>query len=127
MIEPVKRALKRLPPLAGLIAARDALAAERDALLESQRLLASEREALLQQRDTLRGCHAALTSERDMLLQWAGPEPRYVPPGHYYSPMPSIADLRANSPRVFAPFPRELPGIELNETGQLALLSLLED
>jgi len=74
MIEPLKHALKRLPPLGGLIAARDALVTERDALLESQRMLASEREALLQQRELLRESHAALTSERDMLLRWAGPE-----------------------------------------------------
>jgi hypothetical protein len=33
MIESLKRALKRLPPLGGLIAARDALVTERDALL----------------------------------------------------------------------------------------------
>ena len=126
MLEPLKRALTRLPPLGRLIAARNALATERDALLESQRSLASDREALLQERHTLRESHAALASERDMLLQWAGPEPRYVPPGHYYSPIASIADLRANSARLFAPFPRELPGIDLNEPGQLALLSLLE-
>ena len=69
MIEPLKRALKRLPRLGRLITARDALAAERDALLESQRSLASDREALLQQRDALRESHAAVTSERDMLLQ----------------------------------------------------------
>jgi predicted O-methyltransferase YrrM len=126
MIEPLKRALKRLPPLRGLLAARDALAAERDALIQSQRILAGERETLMQQRDMLRERHAALTGERDMLLQWAGPEPRYVPPGHYYSPIASVADLRTDSARLFAPFPRELPGIDLNERGQLALLSLLE-
>jgi hypothetical protein len=55
-----------------------------------------------------------------------GPRAALRAPGHYYSPIASIADLRANSTRLFAPFPRELPGIDLNEAGQLALLSLLE-
>ena len=47
----------------------------------------------------------------------------FVPPGHFYSPLPSIEDIRRNEARLFAPPPRELPGIALNEAGQLALLA----
>jgi len=46
-----------------------------------------------------------------------------VPPGHYYSPIPARADLEARAATIWPdPPPRELPGIHLNEAGQLALL-----
>lgn len=51
--------------------------------------------------------------------------PRHVAPGHYYSPIPSGADVdraRARADRA----PRTLPGIDLREPGQLALLAGLQ-
>ncbi|HEY7057123.1 MAG TPA: class I SAM-dependent methyltransferase [Vicinamibacterales bacterium] len=54
-----------------------------------------------------------------------GPEapPVFVPPGHYYSPIPSLADidLAARRPAGLEAF----PGIDLNEAGQLRLLEEL--
>jgi predicted O-methyltransferase YrrM len=47
---------------------------------------------------------------------------KFAPPGHFYSPIPSLADLRRDEGRLFGDWPRELPGIDLNESGQLALL-----
>ncbi len=45
------------------------------------------------------------------------------PPGHYYSPIPSISELRKQEPRIWPSSPpRSLPGIELNEELQLHLL-----
>jgi hypothetical protein len=108
----IKRTLRRLPPIRALVDARDALAGERDALTV-------ERDGLRRQCD-------ALAAERDALRRWAGPEPRYAPPGHYYSPIPSFDYVKAQGERLFAPPPKELPGIELNEPGQLRLLSALE-
>jgi len=46
----------------------------------------------------------------------------YVYPGHYYSPIPSLPDIKKNSKRIFAPFPSEIPGIQLREQEQLELL-----
>jgi len=48
--------------------------------------------------------------------------PLYVFPGHYYSPIPNLPDIRKNADRIFAPFPREIPAIDLREQEQLALL-----
>lgn len=49
-----------------------------------------------------------------------------VPPGHYYSAIPSLADLLARADRVWpSPPPRSLPGIDLNEDRQLALLTAI--
>ena len=48
----------------------------------------------------------------------------WVPPGHYYSPIPDRDEVRSSEGRIFS-VPRELPGIDLNAQGQLRLLSEL--
>ena len=54
----------------------------------------------------------------------AGPRPRaFVPSGHYYSPIPSLEDIEASGRR--GPRSSPLPGIDLNEAGQFALLEEL--
>lgn len=47
------------------------------------------------------------------------------PPGHFYSPLPSVDFIRKHLARLFPPPPRTLPGIELNEPGQLDLMTSL--
>ena len=80
----------------------------------------------------LKGLHARLLateSERDALrreverLKVVNPlPPTWVPPGHFYSPIPPIEDLQRRSDSIFGPPARSLPGIDLNEPGQLGLL-----
>jgi len=62
-----------------------------------------------------------------MVAEWelARPALRFVPPGHYYSPFPALDEVRRDEARLFGDPPRELPGITLNEAGQLALLDQL--
>lgn len=45
--------------------------------------------------------------------------------GHYYSPIPSRKELRRDQARIFDRSLRELPGIELDDAGQVALLERL--
>lgn len=45
----------------------------------------------------------------------------WVPPGHFYSPIPDLDEIRAREADVFMP-EREIPGLELNEDKQLKLL-----
>src|SRR5262245_43588433 len=47
---------------------------------------------------------------------------RFAPPGHFYSPLPSPEELERDAPRLFGAPPRAIPGIDLNESAQLALL-----
>lgn len=42
-------------------------------------------------------------------------------PGHFYSPIPDLDEVRAREGSIFS-VPRELPGIDLQEQNQLALL-----
>jgi predicted O-methyltransferase YrrM len=50
----------------------------------------------------------------------------FVPPGHFYSPIPALDEVRRDEQRIFPPVPRELPGIALNEDRQLAMLDELQ-
>ena len=69
--------------------------------------LLSERDELLSERDSLR-----LSVSRQ----------GFVPPGHFYSPIPSLDEVRNDEERIFGVFPRNLPGIELQESQQRELL-----
>ncbi|MBI5117411.1 class I SAM-dependent methyltransferase [Candidatus Poribacteria bacterium] len=61
----------------------------------------------------------ALRAEKKRHTMWAHP------PGHYYSPIPSIDEIRLREHEIFDDIPKEIPGINLNEAGQLALLDEL--
>jgi len=47
------------------------------------------------------------------------------PPGHFYSPIPDIAEIKAREDEIYGNLPKEIPGIDLNVDGQLALLEKL--
>jgi len=45
-----------------------------------------------------------------------------IPPGHFYSPIPSLAEIRRDEAQIFDNVPREIAGVELDEPKQLELL-----
>lgn len=47
------------------------------------------------------------------------------PAGHYYSPLPSLQELKARETSIWGEPPHILPGIDTNVAGQLALLARL--
>ena len=51
----------------------------------------------------------------------------WVPPGHFYSPIPDIAEIRERRDRIFDREQTSLAGIDLNTEGQLALLAGFKD
>ena len=59
-----------------------------------------------------------IIKERDALKRDSG----FVPPGHFYSPIPSFDEVERESARLFGHVPRTIPGIDLRENEQLALL-----
>lgn len=67
----------------------------------------------------------SLVNERDQLhdlvTAWKR-HLRFVPPGHFYSPIPNLDDVRANESAIFGNIPEVIPGIDLAETSQLQLL-----
>jgi hypothetical protein len=103
----IKSIAKKLPGIRRLVAQREALA--------------RQNEALAAERDKLRTDHQALAAEHYRLHRAAG----FVPPGHFYSPVPSLAEVEQDEARIFGEVPRGLPGIEMHEPAQLELLEEL--
>jgi hypothetical protein len=68
------------------------------------------------ERDTLQASH-------DDLLKKAG----FVPPGHYYSPIPALDDIQRDESTIFSPAPPTLAGIDMRESEQLRLLEHFRD
>jgi predicted O-methyltransferase YrrM len=64
-----------------------------------------------------------LLLERDRLLVYK----TWVPPGHYYSPIPSIAEIKRRQKRIFNNIASNIPGIDLNEKEQLTLLGKFKE
>jgi Methyltransferase domain len=62
-----------------------------------------------------------ILGERDSLRMEVSKQ-GFVSPGHFYSPIPSLAEVRNDERRIFESVPRELPGIDLRESKQLELL-----
>jgi hypothetical protein len=67
----------------------------------------------------------SLITERDQLhdlvTSWKR-HLRYVPPGHFYSPIPNLDEVRENESTIFGSTPEVIPGIDLAEASQLRLL-----
>lgn len=47
---------------------------------------------------------------------------RYAPPGHFYSPIPNLDEVRENESDIFGRVPETIAGIDLAEASQLKLL-----
>lgn len=50
---------------------------------------------------------------------------QFVPPGHYYSPIPDLGEVARDADRIYSSPPRHLPGLDMNESAQLELLEQL--
>jgi len=55
------------------------------------------------------------------------PSLAFAPPGHFYSPIPDLAEVERKSGLLFATDPRDLPGIDIREAQQLELLEQCVD
>src|SRR5262245_34559226 len=66
-----------------------------------------------------------IVAERDQLRSELLALARFAPPGHFYSPIPSLEEIRRDETSIFAAKPREVPGVNLRELDQLTLLEEL--
>ena len=73
---------------------------------------------LISDREKLRNECNKLITERQKLRREYG----FVPPGHFYSPIPSLDEIKQDESRVFGTIPRVIHGLELHESEQLKLL-----
>ena len=73
----------------------------------------------------LRGLHrhiAALEAERDQLRADLAHWKTWMSPGHFYSPIPSLDEVRAREAEIFGAAPPSLPGINVRAEEQVALV-----
>lgn len=113
-----KQIAGRLPPVKSLMESRDALLDERNDVMAKHDRLNEENQHLRAQIEHLKN---ELQREIDKINLF-GPDSPFVPNGHFYSPVPSMTELRRDEGKIFANIPRTLPGIDLREREQLALL-----
>jgi hypothetical protein len=80
--------------------------------------------ALLEERNHYRREHDILKVEKAMLLKEndAARRFQFVPPGHFYSPIPDLDEISKRSPGLFTVKRNTVPGVRLQEDSQLALL-----
>jgi predicted O-methyltransferase YrrM len=67
----------------------------------------------------------ALEAERDQLRAELAHWKTWMSPGHFYSPIPSIDEVRVREAELFAAPPPSLPGIDLRGDQQIALIKEL--
>jgi predicted O-methyltransferase YrrM len=78
---------------------------------------------LIAERDRLRTENVAFRNEIEDLKRRQG----FVPPGHFYSPIPDLDELHRVGGEFIDRVPKETPGIELNDQEQLELLKRFTD
>lgn len=49
----------------------------------------------------------------------------YVPPGHFFSPLPDLDEIRRDDARIFGAMPTEIPGIDMRASQQMELVNAL--
>lgn len=109
----LRKAVKTLPPIKNLVAQRDKLAED----LANTRKRVTELE---------QGSGSACWPLIDEQNPYGAIQ--FVPPGHYYSPVPSAADIeRSDAERATAPLPSTVPGIDLNVAVQLETIRKLTE
>jgi predicted O-methyltransferase YrrM len=52
--------------------------------------------------------------------------PMWVPPGHFYSPIPLLSEIRVREEQIFESDPTEVPGVDLRIVAQRELLAEIE-
>jgi predicted O-methyltransferase YrrM len=67
-----------------------------------------------------------IVAERDKLRAELN-RPAAYPPGHFYSPIPSMDEVRRDEAHIFDRSLRELSGVDLNVEGQINLLDQLKE
>jgi hypothetical protein len=146
MLTALKSSIKKLPIIHEIVSERDRLHAERDRLYSERSQLHAERDRLHTERDQLYSERSQLHGERDRLhierdrfhaerdqlyserdqlhseLVTLKGTLGFVSPGHFYSPIPSLDEIKRDEQQIFGNIYQNIPGIELHELEQLKLL-----
>jgi hypothetical protein len=93
---------------------------------EREQLRAS-RNQLEDERDKLKAEKEQLETERDHLKDELCKLQGGWPPGHYYSPIPSIEEVKSREDEIFGKIPNKIHSVDLNVEEQITLLHNLKE
>ncbi len=65
-----------------------------------------------------------IIKERGRLMRELRQKYQFVPPGHFYSPIPSIDEIKQDEEKIFM-IPNDLPGVDLNKEEQIRMFNEL--
>ncbi len=105
LLRKIRIALERITEFEKVIAERNQLKSECDSMRQQ-----------IAEKDRLQSAYDSMKRTLDEL---------YVPPGHFFSPLPDHDDVRKNETRIFGSIPAEIPGVDLKEEEQFQLLNTL--
>ena len=111
MIDLIRRVLTRKSRIRDLILERDELAAHLVRLEDEMKTISGHLDRVIQ--------------ERYQLDPKKHSNFKYFLPGHYYSPIPSLDEVKKDEERLFCN-PKTIPGVDLNVEGQIVLLDQLK-
>ena len=112
MLTYIKTAIKKLPILSEIVSERDKLNSELVKIVSERDKLNSELVKIVSERDKLNSELVALSKNL-----------RFVPPGHFYSPIPSLDDIQRDEAKIFGSIPSNISGVQLDEEEQLKILN----
>jgi len=119
----LKHLVQKVPVVRRLFEERDQLQSRCQEVLRECEQIRAECRQLKDKYQTVSQEHAQLYQEHKQLKEETGRGPMKFPAGHYYSPVPSIEEVRKEEHLIFNGCnDPTLPGIDLNEKGQLDLL-----
>lgn len=81
-----------------------------------------QRNTLVKERDELKEHLERISDENKELEKYK----TWALPGHYYSPIPSLEDIKSREESIFNKTPTQIPGIDLNLEEQISLLNKFE-
>lgn len=119
-----RRGLQRLPRRVRDFVVRSLAPVEASASRQTQELhsLRRELETALADRAELARRHQVLERASTVLQRAQAAAPQFVPPGHFYSAVPPLTEVRARASHIFDRNCRTVAGVDLREAEQLALL-----
>jgi hypothetical protein len=115
--------LQRVPAVRRLFEERDQLQSRCQDVVRACEQKEAECRRIEDKYQALSHAYAVLCQEHKQLKEEIGRDRMKFPAGHYYSPVPSIEEVRKEEHLIFIKCnDPKLPGIDLNERGQLELL-----
>ncbi len=114
----LKKIIRQLPGFRNVFKQRDLLITQVDELVNIKSKLKNEKQRLMKE-------NLMISKNLNQLSKKLNIYKTLFHPGHFYSPIPDLDDLKKRKNKIFSDNNKTFPGIELNEENQFKLLNEL--